>query len=126
MEFPISKERLQNFRSSEAAKIAQKHRVDSIVKTICSEIENTVLKTGAFQYVYKLGEGYVAPGSIYVSLLNMGGNSWHNTKTGQFELLSLVPTLPIKEEILEKLRILLPDSKIVLDPLETYILIDWS
>lgn len=115
MEFPITRLGLKNFRKNQAARLYAKYRVEAIVKHICSEIETIALTTRSFQYVYRFGQKkYAHP---YSDLYTELENTW---------ILAPVPLLPIVDDILKKLDEYFPDSRIVVDPLKTYILIDWA
>jgi hypothetical protein len=110
MEFPITRERLQKYRINEAISNHTKERVQKEVDQICKDVELIVLRGTNTQYIYKISEeviyGYTYP-------LSPG-----NTLPGSYP--------GILKELLEKIRYLFPDSRIQMDPLETYILIDWS
>jgi hypothetical protein len=108
MEFPITKERLQKYRENEAVVVETRQRVATAVKYICKDIERIVLTSNEHTSFYQIcnSEKY---GEI---------RPWNNP-------VSQVQVPPILDKILDELRTLLPDSKITVDPLETYILIDW-
>ena len=109
MEFPMTKQRLQNYRRDEAVAVETKQRVATTVKKICKEIERVVLNDERM-YIYNIydSDKYGSKG------LTLGSP------------LMPIHLMPILQDIIDALRINLPDSKITVDPLETYILIDWS
>jgi len=109
MEVPISRERLQNYRLKEAALAETKKRVLKEIQKICNHIERTILTTDERKYVYRITE-VVKYGEL------MSQNS-------QVKLVNHVGFL---KELLVGIKQAFPDSNIVLDPLETYIIIDWS
>ena len=109
MEFPMTRERLQNYRRDEAVAVETRQRVDATMKKICKEIERLVLGD-EHRYVYKIYDSDKYGGNTYVS--------------PQASL--PIQLMPILQDIIDALRTNLPDSKITVDPLETYILIDWS
>lgn len=108
MEFPISRERLQNYRVNEAVVVETKQRVLKEIQNICKDVERTVLSTNYTKYVYRIS---------------------HEVKGGflrQTTSVMLPQSGGIIKELLHALKIKFPDSNIILDPLETYIVIDWS
>jgi hypothetical protein len=108
MEFPISRHRLQNYRVNEAISVETKQRVLKEIEQICRDLENTVLRTNDRKYVYRISYevkgGFLRPNNV-MNLAQSGG---------------------IIKELLVALKKIFPDSNIILDPLETYIVIDWS
>ena len=108
MEFPITRARLLNYRTNEAVLVETKQRVLKEVQQICKDIERTVLTTNNTKYVYNIPRHVKHPNlrmTAEVSLANAG---------------------TIVKEVLAEIKDRLPDSIIIVDPLETYILIDWS
>jgi hypothetical protein len=106
MQFPISRARLQNYRKSEACIAARSARIEESMKTICKGVENTLLCSDERKYIHRITifEKYGRP--QYVNgTISMGS---------------------IVNELIEMAKIMFPDSKITLDPLESYIMIDWS
>ena len=99
MQFPITKDRLQNYRANEAAAAEIKQRIDAEIQKICKGVELTVLNTDSNRYIYHIDNARY--GSI---------------RPHKFEFM---------DGLLAELRRLFPDSKIMPDPLETYIIIDW-
>ena len=129
MEYPITKERLKNFRANEAATILARLRVEAVVNDICAEVERTALTTGLSRVIYEMSKIHtilIKSKSVYASLCNIGGGYWKDPNTGFAGTLPPVTFLPILSTVLKDLVALFPDSKISVDPLETYILIDWS
>ena len=109
MEFPITRERLKNYRANEAVSVETKQRVLKEVQEICRDVERTVLTTDDSKYVYRISHevkgGYLRPGNSPISRVQSVG---------------------ILNEVLAAIKNTFPDSMVVVDPLETYILIDWS
>ena len=107
MEFPITRERLQRYRLDEAVAVETKQRVAKEMEEICKGVKGTVLGTNDRRYVYRM------PGHVKHPNLR--------------ESNSLLPHGPsILKELMKAIGKAFPDSTIILDPLETYILIDWS
>ena len=109
MEFPISRTRLQNYKYYEAMYMETKQRISEKVKFICKNVERIAISTNDTKYVYKITNE-----DKYGMLRTMNSS------------VSKVQTVGIIKELLEAVMKLFPDSKVVVDPLETYILIDWS
>jgi len=94
MEFPITRERLQNYISSgEALRAEKKQRVSEVMKTICKEVEKLCLTTKTQLYIYKV--------------------SMQNQKD-------------ILDDILKAIKDFFPGCGVGIDPLKTYIAINWS
>jgi len=108
MEFPITRERLQNYRANEAVLVETKQRVLNGVQQICKDVERTVLTTNDTKYVYNIPKHVKHPNARI-------------TAEGR-----VVQRDSIFKELLVAIQHTFPDSTVVLDPLETYILIDWS
>lgn len=105
MQFPITRERLQNYRKNEAAEAYAKERINKAVSEICHQVEN-IAKTGRDQkFTYTLTR---------------------TNLTAQDLSADFGTVRPVLDDVLSKLRELFPDSTIQVDPLKTYILIDWS
>ena len=121
----MTKERLQKYRENEATTVLTRLRVKAVVKYICNQIESAAVRTHERKHVFKIQEigniEHTSNFGIYNN--NITG---YNNPTGQWTHMFPIARLPILEPVLEDLRTLLPDSKITVDPLETYILIDWS
>ena len=109
MEFPISRARLQNYRVNEAISVETKQRVLKEIQQICKDVERIVLTTDDSKYVYRISYevkgGYIRPSN---------------------DPLSRVNTVGILKELLVAIKNTFPDSNVIVDPLETYIVIDWS
>jgi hypothetical protein len=108
MEFPISRQRLQNYRVNEAVLVESKQRVLKEIQQICKDVEKTVLTTNDTKYVYRIPndvKGGFLRQTTEVRLAQAGG---------------------IIKELLLAIQNTFPDSTVVVDPLETYVLIDWS
>jgi len=108
MEFPISRKRLQNYRVNEAVSVETKQRVLKEIQQICKDVERTVISTNDTKYVYRIThdvKGGFLRMTTDVRLANAGG---------------------IIKELLVAIKQAFPDCNIILDPLETYIVIDWS
>jgi hypothetical protein len=106
MQFPISRARLQNYRKSEACVAARAMRIEESMKVICKAVENTLLCSDERKYTHRITvfEKYGRP--QYVNgTISMGS---------------------IVNELVEMAKTMFPDSKITLDALESYIIIDWS
>ena len=105
MEFPITRERLQNYRANEAVANHTKQRVLKELNMICKSVEARVLNNER-KYVYEIRSEIKHP------LLPCNGGFQLNAH--------------ILKELLEAIKTSFPDCSILIDPLETYILIDWS
>lgn len=106
MEFPITRARLLNYRTNAAVSVETKQRVLKEVQQICKDIERTVLTTNDTKYIYRI-PGHVKEGEIRPQ--NSGVN-----------------LVAILKEVVKEVEDKFPDSTVVVDPLKTYILIDWS
>jgi hypothetical protein len=109
MEFPITRARLLNYRTNAAVSVETKQRVLKEVQQICKDIERTVLTTNDTKYIYRI-PGHVKEGEIRPQ--NSGVNVVH--------------LVAILKEVVKEVEDKFPDSTVVVDPLKTYILIDWS
>lgn len=107
MEFPITKERLRNYRMQEAFQAEVNMRVANRTAEICKNIENVVLQTNEQKYRY--------------NILDFDKYGLARPTSGP-----QIPTGGILKELISSLKTRFPDSEIVMDPLKTYILIDWS
>jgi hypothetical protein len=109
MEFPITRERLQNYRENEAVAVETKQRVSKEMKQICKDVEILLINSNERKYVYRISGdikyGFIFPMNNPIVRVNQKG---------------------ILKELIEALENTFIDCKIILDPLETYILIDWS
>jgi len=109
MEFLISRERLQNYRVNEAVSVDTKQRVLKEIQQICKDVERIVLTTDDSKYVYRI--------SSEVKYPNL------RQSIGDVRLIQPVSCL---KELLVAIKNTFPDSNVIVDPLETYIVIDWS
>uniref|UniRef100_A0A6C0EQX9 Uncharacterized protein n=1 Tax=viral metagenome TaxID=1070528 RepID=A0A6C0EQX9_9ZZZZ len=108
MEFPISRDRLRNYKLSEAVYVETRQRVMKEIQQICKDIERIVLNTNEHKYIYRI--------PVYVKNPNLRLNND----------IKLTNPSSIINRIIIELQNTFPDSAIVIDPLETYIIIDWS
>ena len=141
MEFPITCKRLQNYREDEATEVNAKQRLAKIIEKICKDIENILLTTDERKYVYRI------EGSVYGKLpsspkrnseVKFENEIFFNSKKEfvreeteilkkhKVELLHRLQERSILPDIVDTLKTLFPDSNVVVDPLITYIIIDWS
>ena len=109
MEFPITRERLQKYRKDEFLRVETEQRVKEVAQIICKGVENAVLNTNDTKYVFNIRI------PVIQGILRHSG-SLHTHRQQENILTS----------IMEKLNELFPDCTIQVDPLQTYILIDWS
>ena len=109
MEFPITRERLQNYRANEAVLVETKQRVLKEIQQICKDVEKTVLTTNDRKYVYRI------PRHVK-----------HGVTRPRYDGVIMVHGASILNELVVAIQNTFPDSTVVVDPLETYILIDWS
>ena len=109
MEFPISRQRLKHYKESEAVAAETRQRVAEEIKKICKGVETTVLTTNDKRYICEIPRhvkyGFIRPSNDPMSKLNGA--------VCLSELLTAIVTM-------------FPDSSVVMDPLEKYIIIDWS
>jgi hypothetical protein len=112
MEFPITRERLRNYMNGEAQEREIAKRVNETVGIICKEIEQTVIFKNEKKCVFEL-RGKRAYGLIF-SPLQLGNNGIGLPSDG------LLP------QVIDALKEKCIGCDIVVDPLKTYILIDWS
>jgi len=110
MEFPITRERLQKYREKEAPSAEIKKCVLKEIQKICEGVENIVLTTKKTKYVYE------------ITHIVKYGDIKHNTPHPELTW----NTNGCLKELLAELKNKFPDSNIIMDPLEKYILIDWS
>jgi hypothetical protein len=115
MEFPITRKRLRNYFDDEAIEINVKQRVCEEVKQICTNVEKIATTRGGTMYVHGIRD------DVKYGIFNT-----MNNVTGKKGLGPHASYPGILKEVLDALKILFPDSDIVTDPLETYIIIDWS
>ena len=109
MEFPISRKSLQTYRANDAQAVETKQAVLKEIQKICKDVERKVLATDERRYIY------------YIPQI---------VKYGEFRPtnspVSLVHPIACLKPLLEAIKNTFPDCTITMDPLETYILIDWS
>jgi hypothetical protein len=102
MEF--TRERLHNYRDLETTQTVAKE-----IQKICSDIKTIILTTNESKYIYRISHfvkhGAMRPSNSPISLRDTSG---------------------VLKELLIAINNTFPDSAIKVDPLETYILIDWS
>ena len=104
MEFPISRTNLQRYRECKAVAADIKERVSEEIKVICKNVEATILNTYDNYYIYRV-PSHVKYGSSGLSFTQQAN---------------------IIKELMNSITNLFIDCKIIIDPLESYILIDWS
>jgi hypothetical protein len=109
MEFPLTRERLKNYKKKEAMANHKKEMVNREIQRICIEVERTVMTTDDTMYKYSISDIVRDGISTSDDILSMYG-----------------PQTGILPEILEIINKLFPDSTITVDSLKTNILIDWS
>jgi hypothetical protein len=109
MEFPISRERLQNYKVNEAVLVETKQRVLKEIQEICKDVERIVLTTNDRKYVYR-----ITPDIKYPNLRMTIGT------------VTFPQPVSCVNELLVCIKNTFPDSNVIVDPLETYIIIDWS
>jgi hypothetical protein len=107
MKFPITRERLQQYRSNEFLSNETEERINKVIDDICKSIERTIINTNERKYVYDIDS------NIKANLRPTMGVVLPQQKS-------------ILNEVLERLKEKFLDCKILVDPLEKYILIDWS
>jgi hypothetical protein len=117
MEFPITRERLQNYRANEAISVETKQRVLKEIQKICKDVEFTVLNTNDTRYIYRISRDITNPNCRPTGAVHCDRNSRPNI---------LAQPVKVLNELLIAIKNTFPDSNIVVDPLETYIVIDWS
>jgi len=109
MEFPISRKSLQTYRANDAQAVETKQAVLKEIQKICKDVEKKVLTTNDRRYIY-----YIPQVIKHDDLMPM-----HS------------PVIIAKPDgflkgLLDSIKNTFPDCTITMDPLETYILIDWS
>lgn len=112
MEFPITRERLQNYKNGEAKEREITKRVNEMIHHICNQIETTVLTTSEKRCIYSL-KGKLAYNLIFNCLM-IENNGIQLPPNG------LLP------QLVEALKEKCVGCDIIVDPLNTYIIIDWS
>lgn len=104
MEFPISRDRLYNYCTRDTHE-----RITDITGDICRNVENVVTTTNNRQYNYRINKN-----NLYGSFVTFRNS------------VSLAKKDYILNKLIHEIRILFPNSRVILDPTNTYILIDWS
>ena len=107
MKFPITRERLQQYRTNEFLSNETEERINKVIDDICKSIERTIINTNQRKYVYDIDS------NIKANLRHTMGVVLPQQKS-------------ILNKVLERLKEKFLDCKILVDPLEKYILIDWS
>jgi len=118
MEFPISRARLQNIHSERQQLIKTKY-IDEVVEAITEMIIANADRGGGVSTF--IGHTDAKPNTFQIMLNN------HNLFTRRNH--NLMPSCGVQAcipEILQKVQKRFPDISIVLDPMNTYIYIDWS
>ena len=112
MEFPITRERLQNYMPNQTDYIQIQRKIYMEMKQICKDVEKTILRTNEGKYVYKGTWGFKHFETENIVPVGSG------FKSGR--------VYNCLNELLEAIKNTFPDCTITIDPLETYIIIDWS
>ena len=107
MNFPITRERLQNYLQDEVFLVERKERLERVIQKICKNVELTLLKTTNKFYVFNI------TADIFGSM--------------RYQIENKMPQpTSILDEVMDRLKELFIDCKIQVDTLNGYILIDWS
>jgi len=134
MQFPITRESLKAFNRENTVEEKEKQkRYDfyrTLIKNICTDVEQTFLnsKTPVTQYVWKdiriiggwkniISEPHILKKIINnpnIDLVQYYSSDYHDT---------LTKYLP---EFIDLLKETFIDCDIIIDPLKTYLIIDWS
>jgi hypothetical protein len=118
MEFPISRERLQNYRANEADAVERKKRISEEIKIICRDVEIKVLRTNERSYVYRMSDRDSQRGLIHpIGPINPKMSP---------QMYFLNQKVLFVNGLLEAIKNTFTDCTITMDPLETYIIINWS
>lgn len=108
MEYPITKERLQNFKENELPEISKKKFVNASVEYVCDQISTILVNTDETKCVVQIQVMYKnAMRSITNYRIHVGLNEF-------------IP------DIVAKLQERFIDSVITVDPENTNMYIDWS
>ena len=104
MEFPITRERLQGYMNGEYIHNAIKNDASVIItiNQFKQDVQHHV-RMGRTSFIYKFS-------SI------TGGIRWHDKITPK----------EIRTYVISEIKKMLPDCTLTVDPLETYMIIDWS
>ena len=127
MKFPITKDELLRFDYTLEMKQKRERDVDTkiedILQNLCKEFE-TSIQTSSREKRFIWGSDRKGEHGIFTDIFyfihyyNMNGGSDNDDKTGLFD--------SKKKYLVEKIQKLFVDCDIILDPLQTYIIIDWS
>jgi hypothetical protein len=138
MQFPITRESLKAFnRQNVMAEKEIQKRYDfyrTLIKNICTDVEQTLLnsKTPVTQYVWKdiriIGYWYHFVNQPNADLIRTYNNERsivarfgnHSDKQTHETLNKYLP------EFIDLLKETFIDCEIIIDPLKTYLIIDWS
>ena len=104
MEFPITRERLQTYMTGEYNYNAIKNDASVIItiKQFKRDVEHHV-RMGRTSFVYNFN-------------CITGGIKWHDS----------ISKKEIRNYVVSEIKKILPDCTLTMDPLETYMIIDWS
>jgi hypothetical protein len=94
---------------NEADRAQIKRRISDTMEQICKDVEKIVLTTNERKYVYKAAAYFK---HVKTEFRVGSGNSGR--------------VYNCLKELLEAIKNTFPDCTIIVDPLETYIVIDWS
>ena len=117
MEFPITRARLQNIHSERQQRIKTKY-IDDVVEGITEKIIESADRGGGVSTFVVHNEN---PNTLQIML--------NNPTYFRRQDRSLMPSCGVREcipEILRKIQERFPDTTMSLDPMNTYIYIDWS
>lgn len=118
MEFPMNRQRLQDIR-----KEIEDDAIEKCIEGIVNDIKEQIIAHAYFPCLEHLGG--ISKTKLKITRSNYGGGSrsvWLNGVG-----ISFTDTLKTRFDlILNKLQTLFPDVSFQLDPLKTYILVDWS
>ena len=111
MKFPISRERLQKYMPNQTDYIQIQRSIYMEMKQIRTNVEKTILTTNERKYVYKGAWGFkhFQTQNIFHAGTGNSGRVYN-----------------CLNELLEAIKTTFPEFTITMDPLETYIIIDWS
>jgi len=108
MEFPITRDDLLNYKDNVLFKTEIDDRVERIVKIIAKAVKHTLTTTNQRKHVFE-AEHYLVYDQTRTTI--------HNARPNQ---------ALVMKKVLETLNKDYKDCKIVLDPLQKTITIDWS
>jgi hypothetical protein len=122
MEFPMNRQRLQDIR-----KEIEDDFVEKYIKGIVNDIKEQIIAHAYFPRLEHLGGISKTKLKITVTRYSSGDclrNIWINNFVINTSFAEMLKTR--FDLILNKLQTLFPDVSFQLDPLKTYILVDWS